>query len=138
MFGVSKTCRSGRTDPFTTGQPRPLLRFHVATSLSCPTMAIDLSIPSAVPEDLERMPITGAGNGALTRPSEGREGKDKLVPPIPGTELGTESVCSTGWRLMVQRRKEREPSAGLNIKMSWKSARLRRCGGERGSRDGDD
>jgi hypothetical protein len=57
---------------------------------------MDLSIPGVVPEDLECKPITGAGNGALTRPSEGREGKDKLVPPIPGTELGTESVCSTG------------------------------------------
>jgi hypothetical protein len=138
VFGVSKTCRSGRTDPFTTGQPRPLLRFHVATSLSSPTIAMGLSIPRVVPEDLERKPIAGAGNGALTRPSEGREGRDKLVPPIPGTELGTERVCSAGRRLMTQRRKERVPSAGSNIKMSWKSARLSRCGGERGSRDGDD
>jgi hypothetical protein len=29
------------------------------------------------------------------------------VPPIAGTELGTERVCSTGWRLTVQRRRER-------------------------------
>ena len=43
-----------------------------------------------------------------------------------------------GRRLMTQRRKEREPFAGSNIKISWKSARLRRCEGERGSRDGDE
>jgi hypothetical protein len=97
-----------------------------------------LSITGAIPEDLERKAIAGAGNGALTRPSDEREGRDILVPPIPGTELGTERVCSTGSRLTVQRRKEREPSAGSNIKMSWKSARLRRCGGEKGSREGDD
>jgi hypothetical protein len=97
-----------------------------------------LSIPGAVPDDLECNAIAGVGNGALTRPSEGREGRDILVPPIPGTELGTERVCSAGRRPIIQRRKEREPSAGSNIKMSWKSARLRRCGGERGSRDGDD
>jgi hypothetical protein len=96
------------------------------------------SIPGAVPEDRDREEIGGAGEVALTRPSEVREGKDILVPPIAGTELGTERVCSTGRRLAVQRRREREPSAGSNIKMSWKSVRLRRCGGERGSRDGDD
>jgi hypothetical protein len=96
------------------------------------------SIPGAVPEDRDREEIAGAGEVALTRPSEVREGKDILVPPIAGTELGTERVCSAGRRLAVQRRREREPSAGSNIKMSWKSVRLRRCGGERGSRDGDD
>jgi len=77
-----------------------------------------LSIPGAVPDDPERKPTADAGNGALTRPSEGREGRDILVPPIPGTELGTERVCSTGRRLIVQRRNEREPSAGSNVKMS--------------------
>ncbi len=97
-----------------------------------------LSIPGAVPEDLDREEIMGAEEVALTRPSEGREGRDILVPPMAGTELGMERVCSTGRRLTVQRRKEREPSAGSNIKMSWKSFCLRRCDGERGSRDGDD
>jgi hypothetical protein len=96
------------------------------------------SIPGAIPEDRDREEIAGAGEVALTRPSDVREGKDILVPPIAGTEFGTERVCSTGRRLTVQRRREREPSAGSNIKMSWKSVRLRRCGGERGSRDGDD
>ena len=96
------------------------------------------SIPGAVPEDRDREEIAGAGEVALTRPSEVREGKDILVPPIAGTELGTERVCSAERRPTVQRRRERDPSAGSNIKMSWKSVRLRRCGGERGSRCGDD
>jgi hypothetical protein len=92
----------------------------------------------AIPEDRDREEIAGAGDVALTRPREVREGKDILVPPIAGTELGTERVCSAERRLTVQRRREREPSAGSNIKMSWKSVRLRRCDGGRGSRDGDD
>jgi len=137
-LGISTTCSSGRTDTFTTGQSRPLLRFHVATSLSNPTIAVGLSCPGAVPEDLARKAIAGAGNAVLTRPNDGREGRDMLVPPIPGTELGTAKVCSIVRRPMVQRRKEREPSAGSNTKMSWKSARLRRGGGERGARDGDE
>ncbi len=91
-----------------------------------------MSIPAG-PEDLDREEIAGAGEVALTRLSEGREGRDILVPPIAGTELGTENVCSTGRRLTVQRRREREPSAGSNIKTSWKSVRLRRCGGIKAS-----
>lgn len=79
-----------------------------------------------------------AGGGALTRLNDGREGKDILVPPRPGTELGTERDCSFIRRLMVQRRRERDPPAGSNKRISWKSTRLRRCGGERGSRDGDE
>jgi hypothetical protein len=131
-------CSPGRTDTFTAGQPRPLLRFHVATSPSCPTIVVGLSCPGAAPEDLARNAITGPGNVVLTRPSDGREGRDMLVPPMPGTEPGTARLCSAERRPTRQRRKEREPSAGSNNKMSWKSAGLRRCGGERGSRDGDE
>ena len=133
-LGVSEPRSSERTDTFTTGQPRPLLRFHVATSLSCPTIAVGLSSP----KDLAREAIPGAGSAALTRPSDGREGRDILVPPIPGTEAGTARVCSVVWTPMRQRLKESEPSAGLNTKMSWKLARLCWCVGERGSRGGDE
>ena len=96
------------------------------------------SIPGAIPEDRDREEIAGVGELALAIPSDVREGKDILVPPIAGTELGTESVCSTGRILTAQRRRDRDPSTGSKIKMSWKSVRLRRCGGENGSRDGDD
>ena len=75
------------------------------------------SIPGAIPEDRDREEIA-AGELALAIPSEIREGKDILVPPIAGTELGTESVCSTGRKPTVQRRRDSEPSTGSKIKMS--------------------
>lgn len=74
----SKTCPSTRTEAFTKGQSRPFLRFHVTTSLSCPTISVGLSCASAAPG---REEVAGAGCGALTRPNEGREGKDMFVPP---------------------------------------------------------
>ena len=132
---TSETCPSARTGAFTKGQSRPLLRFHVATSLSCPTISVGLSCAGAAPG---REEAAGAGCGALTRPNEGREGKDMLVPPIPGTALGTERFCSYERRLISHLRSESEPSAGSNMRISWKSDRLRRCGGERGSCDGDE
>lgn len=134
MIG-SETCPSARTGAFTKGQSRPLLRFHVATSLSCPTISVGLSCAGVAPA---REEVAGAGCGALTRPNEGREGKEMLVPPIPGTALGTERFCSYGRRLISHLRRESEPSAGSNMRISWKSDRLRRCGGERGSCDGDE
>jgi hypothetical protein len=125
-LGISETWSLGRTETLTTGQPRPLLRFHVATSFSCPTIAVGLSCPGAAPEDRARKAIAGDGNAVPTRPRDRREGSDILVPPIPGTELGTARLCSIKRRPMTQRRKEREPSAGSNNKMSWKSVRRRR------------
>ena len=62
---VSKTCPPGHTDLLITGQTRPLLRFQVTTSLSCPTGSVGSSCPGVAPE-LANVAIVGTGNGMLT------------------------------------------------------------------------
>jgi len=58
---------STRTGAFTTSQSRPLLRFHVATSLSCPTISVGLSCNCTTPEDVLRAEVAGAGKYTVFR-----------------------------------------------------------------------
>ena len=86
---------------------------------------MSFSIPSDIPEDRDHE-IEGAGDVALTRPREVQEDKDILAPPIAGTNLVTERVCSTEQRLTLQRCAMFTTSAGELQNQNLRSWRCRK------------